>query len=178
MEYFELNSSSLGANENLLYAAISDGWEAEFRIIDFSDPSNADIVGSFEIQTAGQLAVTGQMAYVSYNDLSSFKRIYAVNIADPANPIMLGDLNFCVVNVRHSPIALSGDTAYIENRNKGFQVVEITDPANIQVAANIPTTSDVNDIAVADGYLYVAQDVDGGAYTISMCRRIRNLYNI
>tara|TARA_R110002072_G_scaffold208165_2_gene365628 strand:+ start:308 stop:1576 length:1269 start_codon:yes stop_codon:yes gene_type:complete len=164
MDSFTLNSGSLGANENLLYAAISDGRNgAEFRIIDLSDPSNADIVGSVEIQTAGQLAVIGQMAYVSYNDLSSFKGIDAVNIADPANPTMLGEINFRVSNVRHSPIALSDDTAYIADQRQGLQVVDITDPANIQLVANIPTTSNANDVAVAGGYLYVAQDRDGVA---------------
>ena len=165
MDSFTLNSSSLAANENLLFAAISDEFDyAEIRIFDLSDPGSANIIGSVDINVAGQLAVVGQIAYVAYNDLQNFDGIDAVNIADTANPVVLGDQNkFRVGNVRHSPVALAGNIAYIADQNKGVQVVDITDPLNMQLVVSVPTTSDARDVAVAGGYLYVAQGVDGVA---------------
>lgn len=167
MDSFELNASSLGADENFLYAAISADGGAEpipqLRIIDLSNPGSADIVGLVEISGGGQLAVQGQIAFVSFNGFRNFEGIDAVNIADPNNPVLLGDLAGAPVNVPHAPIALSGNTAYIADRNNGVQVVDISDPLNTQLLANIPTTSEANDVAVAEGYLYVAQGIDGVA---------------
>ncbi|MBK6737832.1 MAG: hypothetical protein IPG64_07880 [Haliea sp.] len=167
MDDFELNASSLGADENFLYAAISADGGAEpvpqLRIIDLSNPASADTVGSIEISGGGQLAVQGQIAFVSFNGFRNFNGIDAVNIADPNKPVLLGDLVSAPVNVPHAPIALSGNTAYIADRNNGVQVVDISDPLNTQLLANIPTTSEANDVAVAEGYLYVAQGIEGVA---------------
>ena len=106
-------------------------------------------IGSCELQgTAKRIAVAGHYAYVTSDEYG----LVIVDISNPANPVPCGSCS----GTEGSPsvVAVSGNYAYIGYRNPdALVVINVSNPSSPSFVRSL--TISVNDLAVADNYLYV-----------------------
>ena len=97
-------------------------------------------------------AVVGDTVYLAVASAG----LEVVDISDPASPSSLGTIDFASGQLAFT-VAVSADYAYVGQRGNGWKIVDVSDPASmVEVAAD--DEGDAQDVAVADGVLYV---VDG-----------------
>lgn len=131
-------------------------------ILDVGNPAAPHKVGAYTGYYIDDVAVAGNYAYVT----TQWFGLRIVNITNPANPTEVGSYESKVV----LQVAVEGNYAYIgvsplddteDVRGGGLGVVDISDPTTPTEASFYDTPGLVLDVAVADGYIYVADDEGG-----------------
>ena len=122
------------------------------------DESGSDAYHTWEIEG------TYQVQFRVTDDEGNTGELYApleITITQPgvpASPVELTppDLNFYPVNVK-----TDGDYTYIAGYGNGLHIFNTSNPANPQWVNNVEIPGDVRDVAVQDGYAYVANGWGG-----------------
>ena len=125
-------------------------------IVDITNPTAPVEVGSYNLRTAAWgVAVAGDYAYVVYQ---SGLRI--IDISVPSAPVSAGD--FAVSGARS--VAVEELHAYITTGG-GVRMIGVRNPAAMIEIDYYALPGWATDVAVADGYVYVA-DGSGGLYAL------------
>lgn len=132
-----------------------------YAVLDVSDPGNPVEVGRLATDfSATTVEVRGKNAYVS---LGNSCRLGIVDLADPRYPELIGCMpspDAC------SAIAVDGDRAYLANAELGLSIVDIRDPANPVHLCDYEIGGSVRDVAVANGFAYVARTESYGIVSV------------
>lgn len=141
------------------YVALSSSWDPAtrtdviggLRVIDFTDPANPRMVGSYDSNNPIDVAVSGDHVF-----LVIASSLQVIDARDPSNPQRMGSYPFA-----GSPndIAISGNYAFVaENVGKKGQieVVDISDPANPRQVGIAEIEQEARAIAIAGQHAFVA----------------------
>ncbi|MBC8277596.1 MAG: T9SS type A sorting domain-containing protein [FCB group bacterium] len=124
------------------------------NLVDVSDPDNVFYINSFD--------VTG-MGYGSdlYQDVLATEiydgGIYLFDVSNPEVPVQNGDYLWG----RALDVAVSGDYAFLASGIEGLKVIDISDPENLQEAAQLQLPGHAENIRIRDNYAFVATDASG-----------------
>ncbi len=121
-------------------------------VVDISTPSSAFLVTETTPTIGEGIAISGDRAYVSGSS-----RLHVVDISSPASPTWLGSLTTQSVE----DVVVMDEYAFVTTNGSGVQVVNVADPFNLELVANIGTTGELVGIAVAGEHLAVANGVNG-----------------
>jgi hypothetical protein len=130
----------VAASGTLACIGDADGF---LHVIDISNPASPTIAGSVGTPDFPRdVAVSGTYAYVA--DTSSLQ---VVDISNPALPVIVDSVDYPAVSVE-----VVGDLAYLN----GPLVLDISDPASPVVIGRCGLGGNGNNLAVADGHVFVA----------------------
>jgi len=141
-------------NQRLYVCAYFSGIE----IWDLSDLSNPTRMSRFPTEPYPRWGV----AYIgNYLFFTTNYSLWALDISDPYNPTIADEL--FITNNLIIQMYLKGNTAYIVTSSQGVKVVNVTNPADLQLLASYGFISG-NEIDIAGNYLYAVNT--SGAFTI------------
>jgi len=127
------------------------GRDTGFRIINIQNPANPYEIGRWDRLFVNGLAVADGYAYcVTDNGLQ------VINIANPAQPYEVG---FCsTLGFSPQRIAVRDSYAYVADDNAGLTIVDVRNPANPFVAANLRRVvhNVETDVALMDSFACLA----------------------
>jgi hypothetical protein len=135
-----------------------------------NDPSPLTCASSCNLSGTTSVAVSGSDAYTTAYYAG---KLTAINIANPANPQIVGETAFSSNLVGGSTVNIAGGYAYVASKNlngsmssdddgasgNSLTVVDISDPANPTVVGSVRDTTELfgaYGVAVAGRYAYVA----------------------
>lgn len=98
---------------------------------------------------ADAVVISGDIAYVGIGP-----RVVALDICDPGDPKFLGQSPVLLGHVME--IALQDNFAYVAASYNGFQIVDVSDPRNIQWVGGAEVDSQCWDVGVSGDFAYVA----------------------
>jgi hypothetical protein len=138
------------------------GDTGEFVIIDISDPSSAQRLGScYQGDPVYAVAVDGPLATA----LVQWDLVQLIDVANPEFPGLLGS---CLMDARPRRVAMSGNYAYVTawtygESNHGIYIVDLTDPMAPLVLDRVMVNNYPGEIVVSAGHAYV---IDNSAMQI------------
>jgi hypothetical protein len=159
--YVDTPGSAHGISVSGNYAYVAD-YTSGLQVIDISDPQSPQIVGSVDTPgSAESVFVYGNYAYVA----DSYSGLQVIDISNPSSPEIIGSI---VMPSASSVIDVfvSGNYAYVVD-GYCLQVINISDPENLQHIMFLDTPSVSNSIFVSGSYAYVA-DGEGGLLVIDI----------
>jgi hypothetical protein len=136
------------------YAYLTDA--LGLQVIDVSDPTNCVHVGGDAGGDYGDVAVSGHYAFVTDYDDSAGLRIF--DVSDPTNCVFVGGSGLPTYARR---VAAAGRYAYVTDRDDGLHVIDISDPANPQVAGVYYTGFGGAGVIVVGGRIYMTAGAPG-----------------
>lgn len=131
------------------------------QIFDISTPTSPVLKGAYRATSpyAGQVSVSENYAYVlDNNDV-----LQIVDIQNPDSPVLRRTLDLGNITASDSDVFATGSRVYIAYgnssypTNNGLWVVDVSDMDRL-VVTNYPTSGYGRGIAVAGGYVYLADD--------------------
>jgi hypothetical protein len=134
-----------------------------FEIIDISDPSDPEFVSGLTFMGgADELYYSDGYLYVLSNVTEPYSNyLRAIDVSDPLNPFMAGSIMIPGDTEIPGDIMVVGDYAYIADRSSGLQIVDITDPDNLEIIGFYDTPGDATGIFVYDHYAIIADYYSG-----------------
>jgi hypothetical protein len=159
---------ALAVAGNTLLGADDLGGTAAFSTWNITNPLTPTLLDSLDLSGYGdrQIAFSGTTAFVTDN-----LRIVAISFADPANISIVGTysldadvalktaLGNPVNGVKARGIAISGNFAYVAASDRGFVVVDITDPTAMSRAAYTTDGSvGAGDVVISGTRAYVVSN--------------------
>ncbi len=141
---------AIEANETHLFVANENG----VAIRSLTDPRNPIQVGWIDLQSARDIALSGNRAYVTRGSYG----VSVVDIADPANPVLLGTVDTPGDATR---IAADGTFAYVADGSQGLQVVDASNAGSPVIVGWLPMASTSQCIA-REGHVLAV----GGQYSV------------
>lgn len=134
-----------------VYLAGAD-FEETFDVVDVSVPSSPNLVGT--LSGTGYYptcaAVYGSHVLVGIFSILG-NRISVFNVANPASPALAGGIDMGYP----ADIAVSGAYAYVPNGGVGLTVLDLSNPAVLNVVVNVATVGFAQGVGVADHFVYV-----------------------
>jgi hypothetical protein len=137
--------------------------DCSLLVFDVSDPSHPIELGSCALGSAGGIAVSGGLAYVT-SDAS----LVVIDLSDPSAPVEIGS---ATTPLPAYDVALAGSHAFVVgdeyNLSTGvydgyLSVVDVSDPAEPAAIATYPWTgSSVGGVGVAGDHVFVTADPAG-----------------
>lgn len=131
----------------------------EFNIIDVSNPSKPVWKGGYSIgHEINAIYVRDDFAYLASPDN---RELMVLNISNPVNPTLAGNLNLPDNSANGKSIALVGDTFFLGRTEgaspstKEFQLVNITDPSNPVALGSSDVNSTINALAIRDNLAFM-----------------------
>jgi hypothetical protein len=129
-------------------------------ILDISDPSSPEYVGSYSEPGIYSVFVLGDYAYMT----DFIDGLVIANIADPSNPIFTSNLQLPGYS---DDIYILGAYAYIANHQNGLYIVDITDISNPVMVDSCDTPGSAVGVYVDGDFAYIA-DSDSGLQIINV----------
>lgn len=161
------NEIALYKTGSATYAIIvrSSGADAEFYVIDVSNPASPSTVGNLDIgATVNDVAVCGDYAVVA--TASGSAELQVINVSIPSAPSLTGILNL-TGTVNALSVACTGTTVFVGRAASAqFEVyaISIANPSAPSILSNLElgVNADADKIVLAQDnqYLYVASPVD------------------
>jgi hypothetical protein len=128
-----------------------------FSIIDIANEGAASIVGSLNVYVASSdvgVFAANDLAYLAGSGLRT------IDISDRTNPTLLGDAE-TFFTARDLGLNGSG-LALVAAEDQGLGIYNVTDPTNTDaIVTQIDTPGFTQDVALASGIAYVADDASG-----------------
>jgi len=138
------------------YAFVAD-LDDGLRIFDIGRPATPIEIGSVDLPDGARaVAVAADMAYVAAGD----QGLRIIDVSNPADPIEAGSFDIGWFAFAQG-IDVDGNLAFVAAGGGGLWVVDVTAPAHPVTFAHVPTPNDAVDVAVSDGYAYVADSYSG-----------------
>ncbi len=134
-------------------------------IVDVTDKSAPTFAGRYDTTGhAGDIAVSGDYAYVVDGGYHWNGIVRIVDITDKATPALAGNYD---TTGRAQGVAVSGDYAYVANGDQGLVIVDITDKSAPTLAGSYNTGGPAYDVVISCDYAYVA-DWDNGLVIVDV----------
>ncbi|MCP4347040.1 MAG: hypothetical protein GY795_16120 [Desulfobacterales bacterium] len=139
------------------YVAYGDHYGySGMQIIDVSDPSEPDTIGSVDTFIANEVTIVGSTAYVA-----STYGLQIIDISNPSEPEIIGSANTLY---DANGVTVIGDTAYVscgsyghtDNEWNGLQIIDVTDPSETSITASLETIAGAWESVVVGDTVYVA----------------------
>lgn len=128
--------------------------ERGFRIADVSTPRRMREIGHFDqgglvedFEIQGDLVFTAQAT-----------GLQAVNIADPRNPVLVGEFR---TRGPAAALHLAGNLAFVATREAGLVIVDIAQPESMREISRYDTYGIAQDVFVSENYVYIADGEAG-----------------
>ena len=122
------------------------GFSYELVVLDIADRSHPQWVTALPLP-ATDIALAGHYAYVVGRD-----GFTVVDIAEPTHPQLLGHLTSAATGA--SVVVTESDVYFVEDHR--LHQVDITDPMQPQIKHTLSLPLPIEQLAVADGYLYLS----------------------
>jgi hypothetical protein len=136
-------------------AVVADGW-AGLQVISTGHPDHPALIGSYPAAAPAQaVTIVGSTAYVAQGD----RGLDIVNLANPASPAPLGQWEF--TSGYMIGIGISNTTALLVNRYEGLLAVNVSQPADPQLAGRYRPIPIVSAIQVWQNYAYISGSTYG-----------------
>jgi hypothetical protein len=152
-----LDARGIAAAGSLAYVAIledlgSERFRSGLRIIDFTSPTAAIQLGSFDVRGIVQaIAVSGNIACL----LDEVQGMSVIDVSRPEAPVFLGQ--YYEFN-SPTAVTIAGDIAWVGYG--GLRAIDISDPSHPRLSATLPVPSfgdlDIRAISVAGDLVYLA----------------------
>ena len=138
------------------FALVAD-WRAGLRVLDVSDPSRPLQVGHYEDSglVALDVAVSGGYAFVA----DGWNSLRMIDVSTPSTPVQVGNLGVGPHSIYTNSVAVSQSHAYISGA--GVVAVDANPPTAPVIAGSASNPGFAHDIAVAGGFVYVADQQAG-----------------
>lgn len=127
-------------------AFVADG--SSLQAIDVSDPTSPTLFGFEDTHTPMSVAVSGDTAY----SLSA-GGLHVIDVSDPNSMNKLSEL---AISGYGNDIAVSGDLAYVADRDDGLHVIDVSDPSKLSVLGTFYTAGEACGITVVGDVAYIA----------------------
>jgi len=145
---------------NYLYLNAYNG----FATYDITNPKWPVLISEKEDLWGNWTCVDPAKPY-AYITVDYSPSIVAIDISDPANLQKKGSISMPVAPAN---IYVSGNYAFVSDRDKGLRVVDISNPNNLTLAGSFSTVGDVSDVKVNGDYIYLADGGSGKFYILKM----------
>jgi hypothetical protein len=142
--FYDLGGGAYGVDIAGSYALVANAYTG-LLTIDITDPHVPQIVNTMDLNLSAEaVVVSNDLAYVTtgHGEWSILRSsipgtLKVIDINDPVNPQVLGSVN---MNCVGRDLVISGSHAYITGRGEGFQVIDITNPAEpLLVGGSLPS---------------------------------------
>lgn len=122
-------------------------------IVDFSNPADPRLVGSIVPPGGvGNVQITGHYACTAGN-----QTINMIDLTDLSYPVVSGSL---VLGRSLRGVAVSGDLVFVAT-SAGFYVVDVSDPTNLRLLADVPDAYFCDGISALGSHVYVCGNHQG-----------------
>lgn len=137
---------------NKIYLAVS-GSSEELIIADINNPASPQIVGSINIGREPAFSVFVQSESRVF--IGGNEKLYTVNAVNPNNIFVRGSI---ATSGRINDIFAVGNLAFLatSNSNKEFQVINITDPNDLQLYSSFNFSQVATGVDYADNLIFVS----------------------
>ena len=126
--------------------------DADLHVVDITDPTNPQKVGTFADGNIFEMAAAGDHAYLA----AGADGLRVLDISDPTDPQQVGHLENSEFGSSSQGVAVAGNYAYVANDQAGLRVVDVSAPANPQQVDNSVLARRAKDVAVQGDSAYVA----------------------
>ena len=134
--------------------------KTNFSVVDVSDPSTPNILGSLAMSYPTKPFIKNNLAYITdYTGLS------IVDISNPAQIYLLNHINLGN-NATQGGVVVSGDYAFVTRSTSGVYVVDIKDAQSISVVDHLDI-ADARSLDISADYLFVG-DYNNGLKVIDI----------
>ncbi len=127
--------------------------------IDVADPAHPSLAGACAVRADpnSHIALLGHVAYISQGGCYNQHGFELVDIADPLNPVMIGERDLPPSSGRGSSVATAGNIGLF-TRGSAVQLWYLADPANPTPlgATNIDPAANVGSSAISGNRAYLA----------------------
>ena len=141
-----------GTDVNGGYAFLANGNSGLF-IIDVSDPIEPVFTGYF----FGSVVHHAVVALKDIVYLQTCRRFYTIDISDPSDPIEISNISTAPPDARG--LFVGGDYAYIIRIEYGLQIIQIADPAHLELRgtySDLCVLSEIHtDLIVKNSFAYI-----------------------
>jgi uncharacterized repeat protein (TIGR01451 family) len=150
------------------YAYIAAGWDG-LQVVDLSDAAQPRVVSEFDTPGhAWAIALWNGLAYIADENYG----LRVLDVHDPLQPFEIGFYDVPGPYEFFQGVALDGSYAFIadgQGPGTGLRIVDIAEPASLTEVAFLPLTAPgdgatsprTEDVAVRDGYAYLAAGTAG-----------------
>jgi len=141
------------------YAYVTNENEG-LKIVNISNPSNPNIVGSYSTPDIAQsVFIDGDYAFLAdFHGDTYWVNFQVLDVSDPTNPLSLGN---CSTFYYARAVVVEGNYAYVANSEYGLSIVDISDPSNPSQTRVINTNGKSYDLAIAGNYIFLADGTNG-----------------
>jgi hypothetical protein len=138
---------------DILYALVETG---SLQIINIVDPSNPNVVGTYEgsIGIFLNMALTGNYVYISDYDSG----LVIIDVSDPTDPSIIPNSN---AEVLARGVVVLEDYAYLADEYSGLRIIDISDPINTNEIGLFTCWPRPNDVDIQGDYAYLASGTGG-----------------
>jgi hypothetical protein len=139
----------------VIYMGTNSAEGPEFHVVDVSNPSSPQSIGSFEVgANVNGIRVLGHLAYLA----TSGQELVILDVSDPGNIEEVGGYNASGSSDGLS-LYQSGSTMYLGRSSSGqgpeFLVLDVTDPSSVALLGSQEIGADVNGIRERDGLVFI-----------------------
>jgi len=120
----------------------------QMYIFDISDPLHPITKGTYDIEYPNGIFVAGNIAYVV-----SDAGLGILDVSDPSNISLIGGY---ATPDWAKKVYVVGNTALVSVNLSGLLALDVSDPANVTMLQSIDTPGRAYDIAVSNGYIFLA----------------------
>ncbi len=149
--------NGLDVRDNLVYLTFENGAPNSFRIVDITDPRNPRIVNSVQSVGSEPREVVVQDGYAYTGSYFETSGVMVVNVSTPGNPTSIGGLatpNPVICNYLFGKWLCVGMQNFYAD-GKTFNIYDISDRANLKLAAEFKIDTNVHGIDGQGEYIYI-----------------------
>ncbi len=128
------------------YVTVSVGYDGSLQVLDTSDPTEPQPLGSYLLDDPGAVEVRGNLAYVAVG-----WGLLVLDVSNPANPTPAG---WRTLPGWPRDVTVRGDHSYVA-AGSYFHVVDVSNPANPQLEASL-STSQATGVDASGDLVYLA----------------------
>ena len=144
------------------YAIVQTGYissKGALQIIDISNPTSPEIVGTINTNLKGRVRMTVWQNYVLVAD----GKLLIIDVSDPSAPAIVGELP---ESLEAYDVATSGSHAMVRGKD-GLVVVDLSSPSAPKIVASLGNIPDTGPIAVYENYV-LTDDEESVLYVIDV----------
>ncbi len=161
------SGNARGLAINGTFAYVADG-DSGLQILDISSPNSPTTRGKLSLGIpANDIEVVGNYAFLGCGEISLSGYLKVVNVADPDAPVLVGSAG---TTSTAGALELRGHYLFITDRNTGFEIFDVSDPADPKIVGFYNHSSSIlsNDITVNGQYAYLAGDYYMGLVVVDI----------
>jgi len=137
------------------FAYILDSYFMNLRILDVSDPTNPQSIGTFFTSDMPRSCkIVGNTAYIA----ARYSGLEIVNISNPEDPTLIAFFD-PIYDVEY--LAILDNIIYISASYFGLKTIDASDLSNQQIIGSLDTLGAAKSLTVSDSIAYVANGTNG-----------------